>query len=60
MKSAVEYLWITLFEIKRNVPFNKQTDAILKAYHEAKELEKEQLESLKDFDTWKEWKDTEL
>ena len=60
MKSAVECLWITLFEIKKNVPFNEQTEAILKAYHEAKELEKEQFERLKDFDTWKEWKDTEL
>ena len=31
-------------------------DLILKA----KQMEKDKLESLKDFDTWKEWKDTEL
>ena len=26
------------------------------AFNHAKEMEKENLESLKDFDTWKEWK----
>ena len=31
-------------------------DLILKA----KQMEKDKLESLKDFDNWKEWKDTEL
>ena len=31
-------------------------DLILKA----QQMEKDKLESLKDFDTWKEWKDTEL
>lgn len=31
-------------------------DLILKA----KQMEKDKLESLKDFETWKEWKDTEL
>jgi hypothetical protein len=31
-------------------------DLILKA----KQMEKDKLESLKDFDTWKEWKDTEI
>lgn len=58
--TPVEFLWNTLFEIRKTVPFNEQTEAILKAYHEAKQMEKEQLESLKDFETWKEWKDTEL
>ena len=29
---------------------------ITKIIEEAKQMEKQQLESLKDFDTWKEWK----
>ena len=28
----------------------------IQIFEQAKEMEKQQLESLKDFDTWKEWK----
>ena len=60
MKSVVNWF---LDEFKKQVWFEPESeldiwikDLIIKA----KELEKEQFESLKDFETWKEWKDTEL
>lgn len=31
----------------------------IEIFKQAKEMEKERLESLKDFDTWKEWKNTQ-
>ena len=33
-------------------------DDVYRIVTKAKEMEKEKLESLKDFDTWKEWKNT--
>lgn len=42
-QTAVEYLWEKLFEIKNTVPFDEQIGAIMKAYNEAKEMEKEQI-----------------
>ena len=33
-------------------------DDVYRIVTKAKEMEKERLESLKDFDTWKEWKNT--
>ena len=60
MKSVVNWF---LDEFQKQVWFEPESeldiwikDLIIKA----KELEKEQFESLKDFETWKEWKDTEL
>lgn len=42
-QTAVEFLWNRLFEIKKTIPFDEQTKAILNAYHEAIEKEKEQI-----------------
>jgi hypothetical protein len=42
-QTAVQFLWIRLFEIKKTVPFDEQNEAIIKAYYEAKEMEKEQI-----------------
>lgn len=42
-KTAVEFLWNRLFEIKKTIQFDEQTKAILNAYHEAIEMEKEQI-----------------
>jgi hypothetical protein len=60
MKSVVNWF---LDEFQKQVWFEPESeldiwikDLIIKA----KELEKQQFESLKDFDTWKEWKDTEI
>ena len=33
-----------------------QGEILIELIEQAKEMEKQQLESLKDFDTWKEWK----
>jgi len=42
-QTAVQFLWIRLFEIKKTVPFDEQNEAIIKAYYEAKAMEKEQI-----------------
>lgn len=52
-----------LNEFQKQVWFepNSELDIWIKdLIHKAKQMEKDKLESLKDFDTWKEWKDTEL
>ena len=49
MKLVVQYMKGTLNE-------DTLDDVIYKLGTKAKEMEKQQLESLKDFDTWKEWK----
>ena len=51
MKLVVQYM---------NGTLNEETldDDIYRIGTKAKEMEKEKLESLKDFDTWKEWKNT--
>jgi arsenate reductase-like glutaredoxin family protein len=61
MKTAVE--WLIDESMKLVVQYMKGTlnedtldDVIYELGTKAKEMEKENLESLKDFDTWKEWK----
>jgi|TARA_R110000868_G_scaffold39555_3_gene137683 hypothetical protein len=49
MKLVVQYMKGTLNE-------DTLDDVIYELGTKAKEMEKENLESLKDFDTWKEWK----
>jgi hypothetical protein len=49
MKLVVQYMNGTLNE-------DTLDDVIYEIGTKAKEMEKENLESLKDFDTWKEWK----
>jgi len=51
MKLVVQYM---------NGTLNEETldDDIYRIGTKAKEMEKERLESLKDFDTWKEWKNS--
>jgi len=51
MKLVVQYMNGTLNE-------DTLDDDIYRIGTRAKEMEKERLESLKDFDTWKEWKNT--
>jgi hypothetical protein len=60
-KTAVE--WLIDESMKLVVQYMKGTlnedtldDVIYELGTKAKEMEKENLESLKDFDTWKEWK----
>jgi hypothetical protein len=48
-QSAVEWLLDSL-------DYNQNMLGIKEIIEEAKQMEKQQLESLKDFDTWKEWK----
>ena len=48
-QSAVEWLLNSL-------DYNQNMLGIKEIIEEAKQMEKQQLESLKDFDTWKEWK----
>jgi hypothetical protein len=48
-QSAVEWLLNSL-------DYNQNMLGIKEIIEQAKEMEKQQLESLKDFDTWKEWK----
>jgi hypothetical protein len=48
-QTAVEWLVDSL-------DYNQQMLGIKEIIEQAKEMEKENLESLKDFDTWKEWK----
>jgi hypothetical protein len=47
--SAVEWL-------ENEIGVNNMGDFLKDKIKQAKEIEKEQLEKLKDFDTWKEWK----
>ena len=51
MKLVIQYM---------NGTLNEETldDDIYSIGTKAKEMEKERLESLKDFDTWKEWKNS--
>lgn len=44
MKTAVEQFWDELAWIKKEIPYEHQAKAILEAYKEAKEMEKEQIE----------------
>ncbi len=49
--SAVEWL-------ENEIGVNNMGDFLKDKIKQAKEIEKEQLEKLKDFDTWKEWKNS--
>ena len=51
MKLVMQYMNGTLNE-------DTLDDDIYRIGNKAKEMEKEKLESLKDFDTWKEWKNS--
>ena len=53
-KTAVEWLEKELNYIEENA----YTSYIDLKIQQALEMEKKQMESLKDFDTWKEWKNT--
>lgn len=52
-KTAVEWL-LKILEGQKDKPFNYEEWLI--AFNHAKEMESDFLEKLKDFDTWKEWK----
>jgi hypothetical protein len=62
-KTPVEWLIDEAMELVlqyMNGTLNEETldDDIYRIGTKAKEMEKEKLESLKDFDTWKEWKNS--
>lgn len=62
-KTPVEWLIdeaMKLVVLYMNGTLNEETldDDIYRIGTRAKEMEKERLESLKDFDTWKEWKNS--
>ena len=44
--TAVEWFFDELYSIRKTIPFEYQADAILKAFEQAKAMEKEQIESL--------------
>jgi hypothetical protein len=48
MKTALEWLYDQI---------ENEGKCIYEILEQAKEMEKEQFDKLKDFDTWKEWKD---
>jgi len=50
--TAVDYIFHTFYN-EDNI-----SDYVLRIFEQAKEMEKQQLEKLKDFDTWKEWKNS--
>jgi hypothetical protein len=55
MKTAVEWLedQLGIKEIVADPIYSN----LMRIFAEAKQIEKEQFDKLKDFDTWKEWKD---
>ena len=60
-QTALEWIFNEMERLRVNVKINNMDDykfIIRRAeiFEEAKQMEKQQLESLKDFDTWKEWK----
>ena len=59
MKSVVDFLWQQYndnCDCAGDVEYTTMEEII----YQAKEMENKQFKLLKDFDTWKEWKDTEL
>ena len=50
MKTAVEWL-------EKAIALYVERCDLHEEFEQAKEMEKEQFDKLKDFDTWKEWKD---
>jgi tRNA/tmRNA/rRNA uracil-C5-methylase (TrmA/RlmC/RlmD family) len=60
-QTALEWIFNEIERLRVNAEINNMDDykfIIRRAeiFEEAKQMEKQQLESLKDFDTWKEWK----
>ena len=60
-QTALEWIFNEMERLKVNAKINNMDDYkfIIRSaeiFEQAKEMEKQQLESLKDFDTWKEWK----
>ena len=55
-KTAVELLEDGINKVLSHLPIEREE--IKKLIEQVKEMEKEKLESLKDFDTWKEWKNS--
>lgn len=60
-KTALEWIFNEMERLRVNAKINNMDDYkfIIRSaeiFEQAKEMEKQQLESLKDFDTWKEWK----
>lgn len=49
MKTAVEWLFNELYSIRKTIPFEQQADAILKAFEQAKAMEKKQMIEAVDF-----------
>lgn len=42
-QTAVEWFFNELYSIRKTIPFEQQTDAILKAFEQAKEMEMKQI-----------------
>ena len=55
-QTAVELLEDGINKVLSHLPIEREE--IKKLIEQVKEMEKEKLESLKDFDTWKEWKNS--
>jgi tRNA/tmRNA/rRNA uracil-C5-methylase (TrmA/RlmC/RlmD family) len=60
-QTALEWIFNEMERLRVNAKINNMDDYkfIIRSaeiFEQAKEMEKQQLESLKDFDTWKEWK----
>ena len=60
-KTALEWIFNEMERLRVNAKINNMDDYkfIIRSaeiFEQAKQMEKQQLESLKDFDTWKEWK----
>jgi tRNA/tmRNA/rRNA uracil-C5-methylase (TrmA/RlmC/RlmD family) len=60
-QTAREWIFNEMERLRVNAKINNMDDYkfIIRSaeiFEQAKEMEKQQLESLKDFDTWKEWK----
>jgi hypothetical protein len=60
-QTALEWIFNEMERLRVNAKINNMDDYkfIIRSaeiFEQAKQMEKQQLESLKDFDTWKEWK----
>ena len=60
-QTALEWIFNEMERLRFNAEINNMDDYKFiirrdEIFEQAKEMEKQQLESLKDFDTWKEWK----
>ena len=57
-QTAVEWLYQHLFPKQLDGFSNEEWNKIDMAFEKAKEMEKAQMEELKDFEKWKEWKNS--